>query len=314
MTALLILMDPVLPQGYGIINQNTGLNNLDIPEWALSGMEHLNSSRYDNAIPSSSYMQGATKDQKFFIPLRRTELTGSIYGPVSEFKMVQTFQFTREECPETIDAIYRFPLPGNAVEIVKVFFGCNEVESKLLERRKAEAEFEYAGKKGKQSLLMTRESPDGFTLFLAGIKPGEEVRVETTFVQVGDPQGVGFEFRVPLTTSPRYVRGDQADMRHNAQPFLPMIDPGHGFSMNVKTNGPSKTECTSFETLLSSQGNLTLKAGEIVPNRDLILRWTPVQEERPTVQVISDRDKHFIAIVTPPKKPEHLRPREIILL
>ena len=107
-----------------------------------------------------------------------------------------------------------------------------------MERQKAEVEFESARKNGKQSLLMTRESPDVFTLFLAGIKPGEEVKVHTTFVQIGDPQGVGFEFRIPLTTSPRFSRGDEAGKRQvNAQPLLPMIDPGR-FSMNVKVDCP----------------------------------------------------------------------------
>jgi Ca-activated chloride channel family protein len=98
-------------------------------------MEHLNPNRYDNAMRSSSYMEGASNKQKFFIPLRRTELTGQISGPISEFRLVQTFHFTKEECPETVDAIYRFPLPGDAAILsVKAVFGSNQVEAKLMER------------------------------------------------------------------------------------------------------------------------------------------------------------------------------------
>jgi len=132
-------------------------------------MEHLNPVRYDNAIPSTSHMEGATKKQKFFIPLRRTELIGSITGPISEFTPVQTFHFTKEECAETVDAINRFPLPGDAViESVKAFFGGNEVESKLMERQKAEVEFESARKNGKQSMLMTKVTVNGAGLEAIG--------------------------------------------------------------------------------------------------------------------------------------------------
>lgn len=149
-------------------------------------MEHLNPNRYDNAIPTSPQIKGATKQAKFFIPLHQTKLSGQVSGPTSRFTITQTFGYTKEECPETIDAVYRFPLPGDAaIEKVKAFFGGNEIESKLMERGKAETEFHSARKKGKQSLLMTRESPDVFTMFLAGIKPGEEVKVQTSFCSAG---------------------------------------------------------------------------------------------------------------------------------
>ncbi len=278
-------------------------------------MDHLNPNRYDNAIPASSYMEGATKKVSFFIPLRRTELSGRVTGPVSEFTITQTFLYTKEECPETVDAVYRFPLPGDAaIDRVKAFFGRNEVESKLMERVKAESEFESARKKGKQSLLMTRESSDVFTMFLAGIRPGEEVKVQTTFVQLGDPQGIGFEFRVPLTISPRYVRGDEAGSRQaSGQPLLPMIDPGHRFSMDLKVSKNGSVVCPSFGTRVK-KGRMSLEAGEVLPDRDLVLIWTPSQSDRPMVQVITDGKKHFMAIVTPPKSPERLLPREITLL
>ena len=92
-----------------------------------------------------------------------------------------------------------------------------------------------------------------------------------------------------------------------------MIDPGHRFSMDLKVAGIGSVSCPSFGTQIK-RGKMSLTAGEVVPDRDLVLQWKPEQGERPTVQVITDRERHFLAIVTPPKNLKKLLPREITLL
>src|SRR5579872_507723 len=59
-----------------------------------------------------------------FVPLRESALTGSIAGPLARLLLRQTFRFSRDECDKAIEAIYRFPLPGDAaVTGVRVRFG-----------------------------------------------------------------------------------------------------------------------------------------------------------------------------------------------
>ena len=154
-------------------------------------------------------MEGATKQAKFFIPLHQTKLSGQVSGPIARFTIILTFRYTKEDCPETVDAVNRFLSRGDAaIEKVRAFFGGNEVESKLMERGKAETEFHSARKKGKQFLLMIRE-PRLLYDVPRRDQAGRRVKVQTSFAQMGDPQGVGFEFRIPLTAASRYVRGDE---------------------------------------------------------------------------------------------------------
>ena len=103
---------------------------------------------------------------------------------------------------------------------VDVSFGKVTIHSLLKARKEAETDYENAKKENKAAALVTRESPDVFTLRIAGIAPDEDVIIKTRYVQMGQPKGTGFSFRIPLTTSPRYVRSDEQYSRHaNGQPL-----------------------------------------------------------------------------------------------
>src|SRR5207244_7022584 len=49
-----------------------------------------------------------------FVPLRRTELAGEVTGPLAALRLTQLFGYTREQCDRVLEAVYRFPLPGDA--------------------------------------------------------------------------------------------------------------------------------------------------------------------------------------------------------
>src|SRR4051812_3601705 len=139
--------------------------------------------------------------QRRFVPLRRTELRGDVVGPLAGLRLIQVFGYSASQCDRVIEAVYRFPLPGDAaVTAVRVGFGDVSIRAELAERRKAEADYEAAKKEGRQAALATRESPDVFTLQVAGLKPDQEVTVETSFVQLARPEGAGWSLRIPLTT------------------------------------------------------------------------------------------------------------------
>src|SRR5262249_31570235 len=153
---------------------------------------------------------------------RRTELHGDLAGPLASLRLRQVFLFTGKECDHPVEAVYRFPLPGDAaVTGVQVRFGKIQIDAALKERHRAEAEYDEAKKEGRQAALLTRESPDVFTLQVSGISPDQEVAVETSYVQLARAEGAGWLLRVPLTTSPRYVRSDETTSRHaQGQPLM----------------------------------------------------------------------------------------------
>jgi Ca-activated chloride channel homolog len=245
------------------------------------------------------------------VPLKQTELTGEVVGPLGALRLKHVFGYTRAQCDQVLEAVYRFPLPGDAaVTGVRVHFGAVEIRADLKERTRAEADYEKAKQEGRQAALLTRESPSVFTLQVAGIAPDQDVTVETEYVQLARAEGTGWSLRVPLTTAPRYVRSDEINSRHaQGQPLYLLRDPGHRFALDVAFTGGGEVESPTHPlTMTAADGKVRVRLsdGEVVPDRDCVLRWRPPQEaERASLQVALHEDEsghvYFLARVAPPR-------------
>lgn len=262
-----------------------------------------------------------------FVSLKQTHLAGDIAGPLADLRLTQTFSYTAQECDKVLEALYRFPLPGDAaVTGVTVRFGDVTLQAELKERARAEADYEAAKQEGKQATLATRESPDVFTLHVAGLKPDQEVTVETAYVQLARYEGSDWTLRIPLTTAPRYVREDEANSRHaEGQPLALLRDPGHRFTLDVNLRNAEtiKSRTHALELSAGEEGQrVRLRDGEVVPDRDCVLTWRAQQaDQHPALHVLLHDDRaanqvYFLALLAPPRaRPANgLVPREAILL
>jgi Ca-activated chloride channel family protein len=271
--------------------------------------------------------EGREEQPRLFVPLKRTEWRGQIAGPLASLHLVQVFGYTKEQMDKVLEAVYRFPLPGDAaVTAVRVTFGEVEISAELKEREEAEEEYEKAKEEGRQAALAARQSPDVFALQVAGIQPDQDVTVETSYVQLARAEGEGWSLRVPLTTAPRYVRSDEATSpQAHGQPLLLLRDPGHRFAMDLILEGAGSISCDTHEIEVTEDGEtarVRLHQGEVIPDRDCLLRWSPLQEaRRPTLQVMLHEDEgpglvYFLASVAPPATPGAALgvPHEVILL
>jgi Ca-activated chloride channel homolog len=129
---------------------------------------------------------------RLFVPLKRTELSGEVTGPLASLRLTQIFSYSTEQCERTLEAVYRFPLPGDAaVTRVRVSFGEVEIAAELKERERAETDYDHALREGRQAALVTREAPDVFTLRVAGIRPDQEIKIETSYAQLARAEGAG---------------------------------------------------------------------------------------------------------------------------
>ncbi|MFO7697644.1 MAG: VIT domain-containing protein, partial [Anaerolineae bacterium] len=162
------------------------------------------------AVLETLTMGGVADEQTLarlpFVPLQRTTVNGRWEGPLAELTITHTYAYTSAQCDRVLEAIYRFPLPGDAaVRKVVVTFGDVEIVAELKERRAAEQAYEEAKRQGQQAALTTRESADVFTLRVAGLQPDQEVVVETTCVLMASAQSAsgGWSLRIPLTTAPQ---------------------------------------------------------------------------------------------------------------
>lgn len=286
----------------------------------------FNPREYANSLPDGFgvlEVVGEEREPRRFVPLRWTELTGEVIGPVGALCLTQVFGYTKGECDRALEALYRFPLPGDAaVTGVTVRFGQTEIRAALKEREEAERDYAEATAEGRQAALTTRESPDVFTLQVAGLKPDEEVVVRTEYVQLARPEGGGWSLRVPLTTAPRYVRDDEAFSRPaQGQPLALLRDPGHRFSLDLTVRGAARMQSPTHALEVTPRGDdlrVRLRDGKILPDRDCLLVWTPRQErDTAALQVWTHDDGTFVsflALVAPPAAPGKRVPREVVLL
>lgn len=271
-----------------------------------------------------------------FVPLQRTVVQGTIVGPLADLRLTQTFCYPRTACDQVIEARYRFPLPGDAaVTGVTVRFGEVEIVATLQERRQAESTYAEAKAQGRQATLTTRESPDVFTLQVAGLQPDQPVTVETHYVQLARLESAGnrteWRLRIPLTTAPRYTRSDEQHSRHAAgQPLALLRDPGHRFALDLAVHGAATVDSLTHQLLTTALVaapatpglRVQLAAGEVLPDRDCVLAWSPPQaEHQPTLTVYPYLDQaahqlYFLALVAPPALQSKSKPhaREVILL
>ena len=270
---------------------------------------------------------GEKDHPRLFVPLKRTELRGEVTGPLASLSLTQTYSYGKEQCDKVLKAFYRFPLPGDAaVTQVRVSFGDVEIRAELKEHQKAEADYEAAKRQGRQAALATRESPNVFTLQIAGIQPDQEVTVETSYVQLARAEGQGWSLRIPLTTAPRYVRSDEVTSRHaHGQPLFLLRDPKHRFSLDLAFRGDFAVESATHQLNVTEGKDsvrVQLREGEVIPDRDCVLSWKPLQNQtHPTLQVMLHDDRaseqvYFLSLVAPPSVHSKGRgvPREVILL
>jgi len=256
--------------------------------------------------------EGDGEPPRRFVPLKRTELTGEVAGPLASLRLVQTYGYSREQCDRTLEALYRFPLPGDAaVTGVVARFGEVTIRAELKAREQAEADYEAAKKQGRQAALATRETPDVFTLAVAGLQPDQDVVVETEYTQLARAEGLEWTLRIPLTTAPRYTREDESGSRYSAGQLLALRrDPGYRFAMDILVqNAAGVSSAThALETAPEAGGSLRvrLREGEVVPDRDCVLAWQPLQEtQHPALHALLHEDRaagklYFLAQIAPP--------------
>lgn len=246
-----------------------------------------------------------------FVPLRRTTINGRWDGPLAEITVTHTYGYTRAQCDQVLEAVYRFPLPGDAaVRRVMVTFGDSEIVAELKARHEAERDYAEAKRTGRQATLTTRESPDAFTLRVAGLQPEQDIVVETTYVQLADADGIGWALRIPLTAAPRYTRPDEIGTpAADGQPLATYRDPGHRFSLDlITTTAGTITSATHVlcDTREDEHIRVQLAQTEMIPDRDCVLHWEPEQaNHRPILHVLTGDDPdgghtYFAAMVSPP--------------
>ena len=138
-------------------------------------------------------------------PLKHTAVEAEIAGFIARVTVTQVFH---NPLQETIEAVYVFPLPHKAaVDDMTMVVGEKRIVGVIKRRQAAREIYEDALRRGATAALLEQERPNIFTQSVGNIKPGQEVTIEISYVDVLEYDMGVYAFHFPMVVGPRYIPG-----------------------------------------------------------------------------------------------------------
>ncbi len=272
-------------------------------------------------------------------PLKHTAVKAEISGFLTRVSVTQEFE---NPYPETIEAVYTFPLPQHsAVDGMTMRIGSRKVLGKIARREEARAIYESARDRGYAASLLDQERPNIFTQSVANIKPGEKVTVTLHYVETLKYEDSAYEFVFPMVVAPRYIPGrptgkdgggwaPDTDRVGDASHITPQVTPpgtraGHDISVEVVLDAGvpvnflrSLTHDVDIERPTARTAILHLKNKAEIPNKDFVLQYD-VSGARVQDAVLAHRDTrggYFTLILQPPATvpAQDITPKEMVFV
>ena len=274
------------------------------------------------ASEESPYFQVHEDHTTDVFPLKDSHAEVSIVGPIAEVILTQTYT---NEGDRPIDATYLFPASTKvAVHGMTMKIGGRTLTAEIQKKEEARKTFEKAKEENKSASLLEQLRPNVFSMNVARILPGDEVRLSLKYSEILVPVASEYEFVVPTAMGPRYGE-DGKRGKGKGNPFLNKNEktPSRfSTSVAVRSPLPIKTlSCPShkeakIEFKSKSEASLTLPA--VVPDRDFITRFR-LADEKIASGLIShqgDGETTFLLQMEPPVKitEDHITPRDFIFV
>lgn len=145
------------------------------------------------------------------VPLLGVALGGEVFGAHARIVLRQRYR-NRES--EPIEAVYTFPIPGDAT-LVGFAMECEgrRIEAEVKEREEAFQAYDDAIAKGHGAALLEQERPNVFTANVGNLLPDEETVVEVTFLQKLTAEEGALRLMIPTLVAPKYMPGAAAGDR-----------------------------------------------------------------------------------------------------
>lgn len=255
-------------------------------------------------------------------PLKHTDVQAEISGFLARVKVVQTFQ---NPLDRKIEAVYVFPLPHEAaVDAMTMIVGERRIVGTIQRRKDARAIYEQALLAGQTAALLEQQRPNIFTQSVGNIEPGQEVRIEISYVDVLEYDIGAYEFHFPMVVGPRYNPGgpiaspadipkelagkvappaaDTDRVPDASQINPPVLKPefrtGHDISLSIRLDaGVPIQDLTSanhsFKVARDGdrKAEIVLAKEDSLPNKDFVLRYKVVGE-KPQMAVLAHTGRH----------------------
>ncbi|MBF0408532.1 MAG: VWA domain-containing protein [Candidatus Riflebacteria bacterium] len=248
------------------------------------------------------------------LPLKSSSADVKIAGVISDNTVTQIY---KNEGKKPIEAIYVFPGSTRAaVYGMKMTIGTRTIVAQIKKKEEARQEYEDAKKAGKSASLLEQERPNVFTMNVANILPGDEIKVEMNYTELLIPTDGVYEFIFPTVVGPRYSSKGESDAakpeKWVANPYLQEGElPKTTFDIKISlsTGLPiQEAACSTHKVNVAfesaSLAKISLDSSEKNGgNRDFILKYrlTGGKIESGLLLSKDDKENFFMLMVQPPK-------------
>lgn len=262
-------------------------------------------------------------------PLKKTSVNVTIDGIIADTYVVQTYA---NEGSSPINASYVFPASTRVtIHGMEMQVGNQRVTAVIKEKEEAEEEFETAKSEGKTASMLSEQKANMFTMDVANIMPGDEVRIELHYTELIMPTDGTYQFVFPTVVGPRYVGPvlDDCGNREewNGMPYLPegsLLESAYDINVNITSAVPiaslsSSTHDVKIDWKEKNAAQVTLAdQKDFAGNRDFVLDYKLNGEAIQTGLLMDSNENEnvFMLMIQPPERCtlEEIPPREYIFV
>ncbi len=263
-------------------------------------------------------------------PLKKTTVNTTIDGIIADTYVTQTYA---NEGTSPINASYVFPASTKVtIHGMQMQVGNQRVTATIKEKEEAEEEFEAAKSEGKTASMMSEQRANVFTMDVANIMPGDEVRIELHYTELIMPADGTYQFVFPTVVGPRYVGPVLDDCGNREEwtgtPYMPegsLPENAYEINVNVTSGVPigalsSSTHDVNInwnEAKTTAQVALS-NPNDYAGNRDFVLNYKLTGEAIQTGLLMDSNENEnvFMLMIQPPERceVEEIPPREYIFV
>ena len=269
------------------------------------------------------------------LPLKANNVSLTISGSVANVEVEQVYQ---NQGLVPISAQYVFPASTHAaVHGLTLQLGNREIEAKIKKRAEAKKEYDAAKSEGKAASLLEQQRPNVFTMSVANIMPGTEVKARLRYTELLVPEQGVYELSYPTVVGPRYSEDSTPSAPSNqwiASPYLKpkaaaSTDTGaapYTFSLSGRLNSAVpvdyfKSPTHNVDATWESKQQLSFRLqdrDEQRGDRDLVLRYRLAGNQIQSGLLLFEKngEKFFNAILEPPAQvtPDSIPNREYVFV
>ncbi|HKV10258.1 MAG TPA: VIT domain-containing protein [Thermoanaerobaculia bacterium] len=261
------------------------------------------------------------------LPLQETKADVRIAGVIADVIVTQVY---KNDGTRPINARYVFPASTRAaVHGMTLQVGEHRIRAKIREKQQAKQEFEEAREAGKSAALLEQERPNVFSMSVANVMPGDEIRVELHYSELLVPTDGTYEFVYPTVVGPRYP-SQEAPEESSRWVKSPYLHEGEApsYKLDIVTSLAAgmpleEVACSSHRTnvewVSENTARVTLDPREENGgNRDYILRYRLQGKQVETGLLLypGEEENFFLLMMQPPERVEagQIPPREYIFV